>query len=159
MKYLFRLAKYLRKFVLYRVLRLQTHGVRVILRDKNKILLIKHPYDVFWVFPGGGIRRSESPMVAGAREVLEETGYSIVGDMKMLGEYINKIGGKNDVVTVFVAEKFTRVETKQKLLDKIEIEKCQWFQIDNLPEISRATKKRVNELTSNHHENKIRDWN
>lgn len=159
MKYSFRLTKYLRNFFLYRVLRLQTRGVRVILRAKNKILLVKHPYDDFWVFPGGGIRHGETTMVAGAREVLEETGYSIVDEMKMLGEYINKSGGKDDIVTVFIAEKFTKIETKQKMLDRIEIEQCQWFEIDNLPEISSATKKRINELTSNQYENKIRDWN
>lgn len=159
MKYLFRAVKYLRKLVLYRVLRLQTRGVRVILRDKIKILLVKHPYDDFWVFPGGGIRLGETPQVAGVREVIEETGYSIVGEMKMLGEYTNKSGGKNDTVTVFVAENFTKSETKQKLLDKIEIEKCEWFEINNLPEISSATKKRINELASNQYENKIRDWN
>ena len=159
MKYLFWIAKYLQKFVLYRILRLQTHGVRVILRNGNKILLVKHPYDDFWVFPGGGVRCNENPVVAGAREVLEETGYSIIGDMKMLGEYINKSSGKNDIVTVFVAEKFMKAETKQKLLDKIEIEKCQWFDMDKLPEISSATEKRINELTSNQYENKIIDWN
>lgn len=158
MKYLFRIAKYLRKFILYRVLRLQTRGVRVILRDENKILLIKHPYDDFWVFPGGGIRRGESPMVAGAREVIEETGYSVIDDMKMLGEYVNKSGGKNDIVTVFVAKKITKAGVKQKLLDKIEIEKSQWFEMDSLPEISTASRRRINELSKVYQNNVDKLW-
>lgn len=159
MKYAFKLLRFLRKFWLYRILRKQTRGVRVILRNENRILLIKHPYDDFWVFPGGGISRRETAMVAGMREVLEETGYSIVGEMKLLGEYMNNSGGKDDVVTVFVADKLEKYGGRQKLLDKIEIQKCQWFEIDDLPKISEATEKRLLEFKSNLYHQHKQIWN
>lgn len=145
MKYFYNIAKYVRKLILYRILRLQTHGVRVILRDSGKILLIKHPYDDFWVFPGGGIKRGEDPERAARREIMEETEYKIGGDIQKLGTYTNTTGGKNDIVHVFMSKEFTLHNKKHRAIDKLEVQKSEWFGIDNTPNISKATEQRIKE--------------
>ncbi len=50
------------------------------LTKNNEVILAKQfrpgPYEVLLELPGGGIEEGESPEVAGARELLEETGYA-----------------------------------------------------------------------------------
>lgn len=163
MYYLLNIAKWVRKIWLYKILKRHTHGVRVILRDNEKILLIKHPYDNFWVFPGGMIEKDEQTETAARREIQEETPYVISGDIKLFGHYTNNTGGKNDSVTVYIAEKYKPQDEKkrkesQHLIDKIEIQKCQWFNLNQLPTISAATQKRVNELLRHEISSISREW-
>jgi len=56
-----------------------TGGVRVIIIDENRILLVKqyHENREFWLVPGGGIERGETSVAAAQREVREETGLEI----------------------------------------------------------------------------------
>jgi ADP-ribose pyrophosphatase YjhB (NUDIX family) len=52
------------------------NGVRVLALDPDgRLLLVRHSYGPpAWMPPGGGLRRGEDPLVAGARELREETG-------------------------------------------------------------------------------------
>lgn len=155
------ILKKIRKFIIYRILNKETHGVRIALLQNNQILLIKHPYDIFWVLPGGGIKKKEKPESAALREVYEETRYHIHSEttLKKLGIYKNNSGGKRDIVHVFVCHEFTKSEKTKKLIDKIEIEKQKWFDMDNMPEISSATKNRIIEITNNQYSlDKVRAW-
>jgi len=158
MYYIFKFLKWLRKFVLYTVLRKNTRGVRIILKDGDKILLVRHPYDTYWVLPGGGIDAHESPEQAARHEVTEETPYKITGEIKLLGIYKNTSGGKRDTVTVFVAEHFALSKIVHNIIDRIEIQKCEWFSTFSLPEISVATRARIDELSSNHYTSELRSW-
>ncbi len=133
--------------------------MRVILKRHNEIFLVKHPYDDFWVFPGGGIQKNETVEAAAIREVMEETSYSISEPIVKLGEYANNSKGKDDTVTVFVAENFFKHETKRRLLDEVEIQKSGWFEVDHLPELSSATRKRIAEIRYGKFSENTRDWN
>lgn len=145
MYYLLNILKWLRKIWTYKILRRQTHGVRVILQDGEKVFLVKHPYDKFWVFPGGGIEKDETPEQAARREIIEEAPYEITGAMRKLGAYTNTIGGKNDIVHVFVSSEFTAHNQTHRTIDAIEIQQSGWFNVNNLPEISKATQQRIEE--------------
>jgi len=147
----------LRKFVLYKILKLTTFGVRVLLKRGNEILLIKHPYDDFWVFPGGGIKKGEDEMVAAKREIKEETGY-IVSSIKIFGRYKNTSGDKNDYVTLFFSDDFKGSNDRKNIIDQIEIQKQGWFNIDNLPPTSPATKRRIEELKILDFRDSVRRW-
>jgi 8-oxo-dGTP pyrophosphatase MutT (NUDIX family) len=145
MYYLLNIAKWLRKIWIYKILRRQTHGVRVILQDGEKVFLVKHPYDRFWVFPGGGIEQGETPEQAARREIIEETPYRATGPLIKLGIYQNTTGGKNDIVHVYMISSFEGHTQKRQLVDAMEIQKCAWFPTHALPQISPATQVRINE--------------
>jgi 8-oxo-dGTP pyrophosphatase MutT (NUDIX family) len=138
---------------------MKTRGVRVILKRRNEIFLVKHPYDNFWVFPGGGIQKNETAEAAAIREAAEETPYLISEPVVKLGEYKNCSKGKNDTVTIFVAENFVEHYRKHRLVDEIEIQKSGWFEITKLPNISVATRKRIIELQHRNFSAVVRDWN
>lgn len=56
----------------------QEAAVGVVLsQDRKKVLLVKRRDLPVWVIPGGGIDPGEDPAVAAAREVQEETGYTV----------------------------------------------------------------------------------
>lgn len=148
------LIKKLRVFVIYRILRLETRGVRIILSSKDKILLIKHPYDNFWVLPGGGIKRKESVYSASKRELLEETGYEVDNKGKVLGIYHNASGGKNDYVTVYIFNEYISYMP----IKSLEVQKMQWFNINSLPKVSEATERRIDEYINEEYSDVLRSW-
>ena len=79
-----------------------TVGVRAVLVDGDRVLLIKHTYAPGWHFPGGGVEPGETAELAAARETFEETGYQVEGRPQLLGFYLNRIaGGRRDHVAVY----------------------------------------------------------
>ena len=84
-----------------------TVGVRAVLLDGRKVLLVKHTYTPGWQFPGGGVEPGETAETAAAREALEETGYAVDGRPVLHGLFLNRIaGGKRDHVAVYIWRDF-----------------------------------------------------
>ena len=122
-----------------------TVGVRAVLLDGRKVLLVKHTYTPGWQFPGGGVEPGETAEAAAAREALEETGYAVDGRPVLHGFFLNRIaGGKRDHVAVYVWRDFrSQFEFKPNL----EIAECRWFDVDALPsDVGRGTERRVREI-------------
>lgn len=141
MKKVFDLLHSIRKFY-WRTFNVKTFGVRVIISDDKKIFLVKHRYGNLWVLPGGGIKREELAEDAAKREVFEETNIKILSLEKILGEYKNDQEGKDDTVTVFVAQKWNDCGRKWNW----EIKESGFFDLKNLPDgVSSATKRRISE--------------
>jgi 8-oxo-dGTP pyrophosphatase MutT (NUDIX family) len=71
----YRLAHRLRK-IWWRVRRPRVTGCRLLAFDEaGRVLLVRHSYGSGnWMAPGGGIKRDEDPLQAGARELREECG-------------------------------------------------------------------------------------
>jgi mutator protein MutT len=136
--------------LLYKILRIYwriskpiTLGVRAIVtNDKNEILLVKHTYQNYWFLPGGGVDKGETFEQAIKRELVEETGYE-ADLIELFGVYQNTYEGKRDNIVVFVCKNGKFVES----LPSSEIEKYDFFTVDNLPEnTSKGMRKRIEEF-------------
>jgi len=126
--------------------RRMTLGVRVVLLDGNRVFLIRHTYLPGWQFPGGGVEPGETAEESAAREVQEETGFTVTGPMDLFGLYHNVNPATNrDHVAVYICRDFTAAPTFQR---SREIAAGQWFEVDDLPEdVSPATRARLAEIS------------
>ena len=127
--------------------RRMTLGVRVVLLDGNRVFLIRHTYLPGWQFPGGGVEPGETAEESAAREVQEETGFTVTGPMELFGLYHNVNPATNrDHVAVYICRDFTAAPTFQR---SREIAAGQWFDVDDLPnDVSPATRARLSEIFS-----------
>lgn len=124
-----------------------TVGVRAVLLDGDRVLLIRHTYLPGWQFPGGGVEPFETTEQAAARETFEETGHRVKGRPQLHGLLLNRIaGGGRDHVAVFVWRDF---EMARAFVPNMEIAACQWFAVADLPaDVEAGTARRVQEITA-----------
>ena len=146
----------------YKILRVYWHifkpitlGVRaIVVNEKDKILLVKHTYQNFWFLPGGGVNKGETFEQAIKRELMEETGYKS-DVIELFGIYQNTYEGKRDNIVVFLSKSGKFIES----LPSSEIEKYEFFSVDNLPEnTSRGMRKRVEEFSNPSQSNNFGIW-
>jgi len=69
-----------------------THGVKLVIRDGEAVLFVRHSYGRrdLWELPGGGVARDESPRQAAAREAREELGLRVSDWEGLLPAYVVK---------------------------------------------------------------------
>jgi 8-oxo-dGTP pyrophosphatase MutT (NUDIX family) len=139
MKSLPRLVYRLRR-LWWRIARPITVGVRILLVEEGRVLLVKHTYQHAWYMPGGGVKRGESLEQAVRREADEEVG-ACLGELQLLGAYSSSYEGKSDHVVVFACTSFSLGGETDA-----EIERFRFFPLDGLPAgISRGTRLRIEE--------------
>lgn len=116
-------------------------GVRVILVDERRILLVSHWYAPWaWTLPGGGVKKNEEPEATAMREVEEETGFKVRSLAGQIGTYQGR-WGRGDLVAVYYTGDF---EGSLALTPNLEIMARSWFDIDTLPEeLSPANRRRI----------------
>lgn len=142
----------------WKLFKIKTRGVRVLLVHRDKIILVRHWYNSLWVMPGGGIKKYETPEQAAIREIKEEVGIDIKQLDYLLGIYSNTREGKNDEVHCFVVELDSLIEIPRRKFN-IEISDVIWSSLSNLPSnISRATKDRIQEYVNSQISKEIRPW-
>ena len=113
------------------IFRPETRGVKCIIENDNKILLVRNNYGrKRWTFPGGRINKNELPEKAIKREVKEEIGLNVSG-IKLLDSFISTAEHKKDKIYVFLAKS----NKKDFKIDNIEILEANWFSVDNTPEL------------------------
>lgn len=115
--------------VWWRLARPRVAGVRVVaLDDRSRVLLVRHGYGTrHWMTPGGGLRRGEDPLAAGARELREECGCGL-RDARLLAVVEEDLFGATNVVHVIGG----RLDgTPQG--DGREVLACALFAVDGLP--------------------------
>jgi len=122
-----------------------TIGVRAVLLDDRKVLLLKHTYSPGWQFPGGGVEPGETAEMSAAREVMEETSYAVSGRPVLHGFYLNRLaGGARDHVAVYVWREFAEVRA---FAPNHEIAELAWFDVGALPaDVEAGTARRLTEI-------------
>lgn len=131
-------------FLISRLTRGKTLGVRVIARDESgAIMLVRHTYLEGWWLPGGGVDRGETTGGAAARELFEETGLQATAPGRLLSLHSNERFFRGDHVAVYRFDHFTRGE----LTHRGEIAETSWFDPLDLPrDAHRSTVARLAEI-------------
>jgi ADP-ribose pyrophosphatase len=108
----------------------------VIQNEKDEVLLIKSNRYVTqseeWEIPAGRVDNGELAVKAAAREVLEETGYTIT-EPKQIYKYNPSNGISNHVIAVYKA----RAVRKTKEFDTQEVMGLQWVSKEKIQEMLR----------------------
>jgi 8-oxo-dGTP diphosphatase len=105
----------------------------LIWRD-GEVLLVRHEKGdrSYWLVPGGGVDVGETMVAAGAREVAEETGYSVdMGRLVVVCEAIDpKPGGRHIVNMIYAAA--IRGGTLTVGVDDKSLRDAQWHPLEAL---------------------------
>jgi 8-oxo-dGTP pyrophosphatase MutT (NUDIX family) len=129
----------------WRMSRSLTLGGQVCVIDTaGRVLLVRHGYRAGWHFPGGGVEFGETVADAAKREVREETGVEVTGELHLHGIFDNRAIFPGDHVVLFVAREFERHES---LASGLEIAESNFFTRDNVPEgTTIGTRRRIGEI-------------
>ncbi len=112
------------------IIRPHTRGVKCLIENNNKFLLVKLNYaHRKWTIPGGKVEKHESFLHAALREAKEETGMD-VQNLVFIGQYTSRKEYKHDTVEVYFGNS-DRIKTA---FNPIEIEDAQWFPENELPD-------------------------
>lgn len=118
---------------LWRGLRRQQHaGALVAIHVGQSLLLLRSSYRTAWNFPGGSVRRGETPEAAARRETAEEIGLVLDSPLRCAGAVSGLWEGRRDQVFLFVL----RLDRLPMLrLDNREIIGARLVPMDDLPNI------------------------
>ena len=115
--------------VLWFLRRPRTRGVKCLLWDGDRVLLVRHTYGPRrWDVPGGGLHGGEDPLPAARREMQEELG---LGELEWvaLGSIRSQVDHRQDTLHCFVH----RDPVTQLTVDAGEIAEVRWFSAAELP--------------------------
>jgi 8-oxo-dGTP pyrophosphatase MutT (NUDIX family) len=130
----------IRGFILS-VLSKKTVGVRMLLMQDKKVLLVKHSYQQGWYTIGGGVEKGETPLEAMKRELKEEVGATLLNEPQLFSVYHSRNEKPDDYIIFYVAE-----GCEQEVVHSDEITEQRWFPLDALPEdATPATRRRIQE--------------
>lgn len=123
--------------VAYRLLQVQTlirrprrRGVKCLLTHEGEVLLVRHTYGPrrIWHVPGGGVRRRESSLVAGRREMHEELGLRDL-DLREMSSIELRLARRPVRLSCLHAE----LADRRIAPDRAEIATARWFAPEALP--------------------------
>ncbi len=107
--------------------RVRRAGVKCVITDGGRLLLVRHSYGSrAWDLPGGAGRHGESASEIARREMAEELGFEI-RDWRDLGT-LRSVRGRHHV-RVLTAE----VSAPPLRPDPVELQTAAWFDRDRLP--------------------------
>jgi 8-oxo-dGTP pyrophosphatase MutT (NUDIX family) len=111
------------------VLRPTLRGVKCVLTDGDRVLLVRHTYGPpRWEIPGGAIKRGEPPSRAAQRELHEELGID-VPELTPLGPIPVTIHNRAGELHCFGAP----IAAPRIELDQAELAEARWFCTCELP--------------------------
>jgi 8-oxo-dGTP pyrophosphatase MutT (NUDIX family) len=103
-------------------------GVKCLLVNQDRILLVRHTYGHRdWDLPGGAMKRGEAPLATARREMQEELG--IEADWTSLGAVEGSVDHRRDLIFVFRAQLAEPAIT----INRAELSTASWFAGSNLP--------------------------
>lgn len=121
-----------------------TIGVRIVVREGDRVLLVRHTYTPGWHFPGGAVDRRETAADAAVRELKEETQIEAVTPPRLVGIYLSLTQQKSDHILLYEAGEWRHTHGKARPL---EIAEASFFPIQDLPKgTTGGTQRRLLEL-------------
>jgi ADP-ribose pyrophosphatase YjhB (NUDIX family) len=115
--------------VIWTIRRPTLRGVKCVLTDGQRVLLVRHTYGQrWWDLPGGALRTGELPGGAAHREMTEELGLTDV-DWSPAGEIDVTIGRRSDHLYCFTGAPGTQTLR----IDRGELAEARWFDREKLP--------------------------
>lgn len=128
-------------------------SVRTLIGSENKILLVREANSGLWSFPGGWAELYDSPKTAAYNEVVQETG--VEPEITRLIGVIDRLPHKtNKSVPEYVLIFEGTIKDKDFSKHCHEITEVQFFDIDNLPEMSRKLTKEELDIIIDAYKNK-----
>jgi len=122
-----------------------TLGVRAMLLEEGRVLLVKHTYLPGWYLPGGGVEAGETFADALSREIAEEAGAKLTAEPQLFGIYRNTKVDRRDHVALFVCRDWEQAE--EPPVPNREIAALRRFPVDALPDdATPATRARLGEV-------------
>jgi mutator protein MutT len=106
----------------------------IVINDKNEILLVKRADNLLnggkFAIPGGFVDRDETISDAGAREMLEETGYDVesLSLFRIIDNPNRPQEDRQNIAFVYIA----KVKGGEKTLNN-EVSEISWFNVNQLP--------------------------
>jgi 8-oxo-dGTP pyrophosphatase MutT (NUDIX family) len=97
-------------------------------QDQTMVLLVQRRDVPVWVLPGGGIEPDETPELAAAREILEETGFTVKVD-RLVGFYtpINRLAKRTHLYECSILDGHASITSETKGV--------QFFPLNALPKL------------------------
>ena len=121
--------------------------------EKNQILLVREAITGFWSFPGGWAELYDSPKEAAYNEVVQETG--VKPEIVRLIGVLNRLPHKTDKpVPEYVIIFEGKVSDNDYSKHCHEISDVKFFDIDNLPEMSKKLSKAELDMIFDAYKNK-----
>jgi 8-oxo-dGTP pyrophosphatase MutT (NUDIX family) len=108
---------------------IEREGVKCLLSDGDRVLLVRHTYGPRgWDLPGGALKRGEPPARAAHREMHEELGIDDDGWTEL-----GLVEARNDRRRGRIHLFGTEVRAPNLRLDHGELDVAEWFERDRLP--------------------------
>lgn len=129
----------------WRLRRPLTAGVRGMVFDgEGRVLLVRHTYIPGWYLPGGGVERGETMQTSLRRELEEEVGVMLTGEVRLYGLYANFREFKSDHVALYVVAHGAYEHRPRR---SAEIAESAFFAANALPEgVTPSTARRIAEV-------------
>ena len=127
----------------FRVARPLTGGVRVLVLEEDRVLLVRHTYTPGLHLPGGGVEVGETFEEAALKELREEANLRPTAPLVLHGLYLNRAVTNRDHVALYVCRAFERGPFEPTR----EIAEAAFYSLDALPEdVTPATRRRIGEV-------------
>jgi ADP-ribose pyrophosphatase YjhB (NUDIX family) len=127
------------------IFRPKSLGVKIIIENHNKILMIRIGYaHKKWTFPGGGVKKGESFEKAALREIEEEVGIKTLHLVEM-GEYLSDSNFKKNIVKCF----YLYTDSSLIKIDNFEVIESGWYDPKEFPQDCSFAVPKVMEIYNN----------
>ena len=128
----------------WRFTRPLTGGVRAMVLDGGRVLLVRHTYVAGWHLPGGGVEPGETFEEALAKELREEAAVTLSGRPELFALYLNTAVTRRDHVALYVVRAFEAAPFEPTR----EIAEAAFHPLEALPDgTTDATRQRIAEVT------------